>query len=1091
MNPSRWRYGFLITWLFEGAVLAEAPRPTALETAAQMVRVGGASGGVVSVVGATDAELALALAKQGRFVVHVLCADRELCDTMRETIRAAGMYGAVSANVLEGGRLPYTDNLINLVVVDSYAALAKGGPTPQEVLRVLAPLGTACVGTFATEGQAGALLDQLRALGLKGPSILQAGGRWVCFQKPWPADIDEWTHYLHGADGNPVAQDRVVGPPRHYQWIAEPLWLKSHETDSSVSTVVTARGRLFAIVDEAPNSVEGATLPDKWSLVARDAFNGVLLWKVPIRRWGWREWKDTWFTNRPGDFPLDIRQRLVAVGDKVYVTLGYRAPVSELDARTGEVLQTYAGTEGAGEILYHNGKLILPVFVDGQLKVVSVDAGTGKLLWASGKTYRGSAVDYVKFTSPYADLKAPYVAPAANAATDGKTVALLDGTQLVGLDFRTGAEKWHASFPTADADRTAGGANAQDNLWNGTMIVSDGVVPHASPAKLAAFDGETGKLLWAQPKKYIGHLWYEWKEVFVIEGLVWTWSAELDDTTFDVGGKGQHEWWPRSVNGDDLKTGALKKEVPTGPIFRAYHHHRCYRNKATVRYLLASRRGTEYVDLEEGKHTVSNWVRGTCHVGQMPANGLQYVPPHPCTCYIEEKLNGFQALAPASPQGAVSGQPSAQLVRGPVYGQASNPKPGTQDPKSEWSAFRHDSMRTGAVDTQVPDGLAPVWRVRVGTKVSAPIVAAGKLFAALTDEHQVVCLDAADGKQLWAFIAGGRVDSPPTYHNGTVLFGSADGWVYCLRADDGQLVWRFRAAPEERLIGAYGQLESAWPVPGSVLVQEGVAYFVAGRTSELDGGLYLFGVDAATGETRCHTRMAGPDYYVNAAGKLAVRPEEGAPPENADATYDDNFRLPMGSLPDILVGDGTTLYMRSVAFDGELKRKPGRPDLQVRSGLLDDTYFKRTPWNYDGNYANLLAHDSNSVYYIRQFDPLQGLSPTVLFTPGSKGYLLFGKNLGGKSNTWMERVPVRVRAMVLTTGRLFVAGPPDVVDPKDPLGAFEGRKGGLLYAIDCKSGDRATEYQLPSPPVFNGAAAANSRLYVVEEDGSVTCLARG
>ena len=104
----------------------------------------------------------------------------------------------------------------------------------------------------------------------------------------------------------------------------------------TASTLVTAQGRLFAIIDEGPNSLEGPTLPDKWFLVARDAFNGVLLWKVPIRHWGWREWKNTWFTNRPGDFPLNIQKRLVAVDDKVYVTLGYRAPVSQLDARTGE-----------------------------------------------------------------------------------------------------------------------------------------------------------------------------------------------------------------------------------------------------------------------------------------------------------------------------------------------------------------------------------------------------------------------------------------------------------------------------------------------------------------------------------------------------------------------------------------------------------------------------------------------------------------------------------------------------------------------------------------------------------------------------------
>ena len=44
----------------------------------------------------------------------------------------------------------------------------------------------------------------------------------------------------------------VVGPPVNYQWLAGPQWLRCHETDSSVSTLVTSQGRLFVIVDEAP-----------------------------------------------------------------------------------------------------------------------------------------------------------------------------------------------------------------------------------------------------------------------------------------------------------------------------------------------------------------------------------------------------------------------------------------------------------------------------------------------------------------------------------------------------------------------------------------------------------------------------------------------------------------------------------------------------------------------------------------------------------------------------------------------------------------------------------------------------------------------
>jgi len=108
--------------------------------------------------------------------------------------------------------------------------------------------------------------------------------------------------------------------------------------------------------------------------------------------------------------------------------------------------------------------------------------------------------------------------------------------------------------------------------------------------------------------------------------------------------------------------------------------------------------------------------------------------------------------------------------------------------------------------------------------------------------------------------------------------------VYCVRAADGQLVWRFHAAPATTLMGAFGQLESAWPVHGSVLVQNGTAYFAAGRSSQLDGGIYLYGVDAATGRLLHRARLEGPDYTGDG--------------------IKENYKLPMGSLPDVLLSDG-------------------------------------------------------------------------------------------------------------------------------------------------------------------------------------------
>ncbi|UCF16454.1 MAG: PQQ-binding-like beta-propeller repeat protein, partial [Phycisphaerales bacterium] len=806
-------------------------------------------GGICVVLGDDISELAVAISRQGKFVVQVLVPDKAALGRVRMAIRASGRYGPVSADCSTYDYLPYAENLINLIVANDFPNAMAKGLAIGEVFRVLAPLGAAYFGRA----------DSLAAkLAEEGFVVSRAGAR-VKAVKPWPKEIDEWTHYLHDADGNPVANDSVVAPPEHYQWISGPLWLRSHESDSSVRTIVTSCGRLFYIADEAPISLLGDhDLPDKWFLIARDAFNGVPLWKVPIQDWGWRAWKPSWFTPRPGVIPLNIAKRLVAIDDKVYVTLGYKAPVSELDAKTGRILKTYEGTARTGEILYRDGLLILTVLEQDRARVKAVDASSGNTVWTSKDSYGGTITDYYRFSAMHGSVPAAKVDPTLNTATDDKVVALLDGEDIVALDYETGAEKWRTRFPLVEADHNAGRIDALHKLWVGTLIVKDGVVVHASPNQLAAFSAPSGEMLWSQPKKYLQHLWYEWKDVFVIDGLVWTWSAELAREKLQVRGKPSKaaSSFPVSVNGYDLRTGKLARKVPLGKIFKTHHHHRCYRNKATLRYIIASRRGSEFVDLEEGNHSVHNWVRGTCHVGMMPANGLQYAPPHPCVCYIEEKLNGMNVLAPAirSPYRRTGGDRSNRLEKGPAYGQIRDTRDegrGTDD----WPTYRHDSLRSGAAKTKVPNSPQLLWQETIGKKISAPILTDGRIFVSLVAEHHVAALNAADGKRIWESAAGARIDSPPTYHRGTVIFGSADGWVYCLRASDGDLVWRFAAAPQDRRIGAFGQLESAWPVHGSVLVRDGIAYFAAGRSSHLDGGVYVFGLDATTGELRHQTRL--------------------------------------------------------------------------------------------------------------------------------------------------------------------------------------------------------------------------------------------
>jgi outer membrane protein assembly factor BamB len=189
--------------------------------------------------------------------------------------------------------------------------------------------------------------------------------------------------------------------------------------------------------------------------------------------------------------------------------------------------------------------------------------------------------------------------------------------------------------------------------------------------------------------------------------------------------------------------------------------------------------------------------------------------------------------------------------------------------------------------------------------------------------------------------------------------------------------------------------------------------------------------------------------------------------------------------------------MRTQTFSAALEpvKIPPREALErlsAKGGMLDDSLFKRAPWSMGPKvgYARLVVHDDNAIYSVKMFDTLRGLDPAVYFTAGKEGYLLSAadKSAGAREPIWSQRIPVRIAAMAATKGRLVTAGAPDVIDPKDPLGAFEGRKGGVLTMFDSASGEKQWEYTLASPPVFNGMAAADGRLYLAMQDGHVACF---
>jgi outer membrane protein assembly factor BamB len=902
------------------AISVHAQETTDLSrTAGEILDATQVQGGLVVHLGCGDGTLTAALRATDRFQVQGLDRDPANVEKARQYVKSKGVYGAISIDQLSGNRLPYIDNLINLVVAEDL-----NGVDMNEVLRVLVPSGVA---------------------------YIRQGSAWQKTVKPRPKNIDEWTHYLHDSGGNAVAHDDVVGPPKHLQWLGSPRWSRHHDRMASMSAMVSARGRVFYIMDEG--SRISIQTPSKWKLIARDAFNGTILWQQPIETWQSHLWP-----LKSG--PTHLARRLVAIGDRVYVTLGINSPLSALDSATGFVNNTFEGSEGTEEFVISGGVLI-----------AMVNKGKGELADYAPKF--AVVGDQARVAREFAWNEQPRqlmafdlesgkelwkletkVSPLSLAADDD-SVFFHDAAQVVRLDRATGKPLWR----TGQAPRRS---LFTFNFGTRLLLYGDMVLFAGGDRTMRAYAKHDGKEMWSAPHAQSGYQSPE--DLLVAGGLVW--NAPTTRTQ-DSG----------IFTGRDPKTGEAKIEFP--PDVNTYwFHHRCYIAKATDKFILPSRTGIEFVDLKKQEWDINHWVRGGCLYGVMPCNGLVYAPPHNCACYPEAKIYGLNALAPATPSRQISPEATAEnrLTRGPAYGKI-DVKASTSS-AADWPTYRYDNSRGGSTSTPVPAQLQPDWEMRLGGRLSSVVIADGRLYVAQVDQHTLHALDANSGRALWNFTTGGRIDSPPTIDKGRVLFGSADGCVYCLRATDGALAWRFRAAPQDMRLGAFEQIESVWPVHGSVLVQNDDVYFVAGRSNFLDGGLRFIRLRADTGEKISETIIdeRDPETGANIQERLQI------------------LQMPVG-LPDVLSSDGKSIYMRSQQFDLAGKRlglgpysgqapvhgavqKGATAHLFAPMGFLDDTWFHRSYWVYGRSFAG--GH--NGYYQAGKYTP----SGQILVTDESNVY---------------------------------------------------------------------------------------------------------
>ncbi len=971
------------------------------KTAGDILQMSGAQGGLIVDLACGNGELLAAFAGQGKFLAHGLTTEAATAASIHERLADKGLAGVAGAEALPLDRLPYANNMVNVLVGDDLPRLIKKGVKLSEIFRVLRPYGSACLGVPADARKD--IEMQLTKAGIKDYRFEQKSRLWLVLNKPLPAGMDGWTHWNHGPDGNPVSQDQLIERPNQIQWITGQRWGDRRLGDiagrGGAVGVRTAGGRNYYIM-----GAEGAFSKTGYQLVARDAFNGVMLWFQNIK---------------------DLNKRLVVAADKE-VYLDRAGEIVALDGATGKLLRTYGKVDRCKDLLLADGVL---VSFDSK-GARAFDVATGKQKWSNSKATR-----------------------AGSPVIKGGKAFFTSGGGITCLDMKNGELKWNK--------RVRGGIlfAFDDKLLTRT---SKKGVQTKYGLRYTAISAKDGAEVWSYScDRPSGR----YTEAYLAGGLIWI--------------QGHHDRKARKTEGFHNKKGGLSYKfdglnLKTGEVSRSFLapvmlQYACYPHYATDRFHLGIR-PVYFTEWKTAKVTRFEATRQACQsncgLGYGMFYGL-YTASTMCNC-IRPAMSGVSAFT--SDGKTINGEVPIDGQGRLVKGLAAAPESASAPDSGDWPMYRRDMRRAAAVAAEIPARqLAVAWRrplLPAGSaaagkanalrsdwtlnevcsdSITQATVAEGKVFVSLTHTRQIVAMGQKDGKVAWKFRAPARVDAPPTIHKGLCLFGCNDGWVYCLRADNGKLVWRFRAAPAHRRVVAYGQVESAWPVLGGVLVVGDRACVIAGRTTETDGGLYVHALDVKTGKPLWSKRCVKPDDGAIGGWNLRGMGRDYVGPA------------------DVLVSNGAMVGIaghRGGCFSLESGRK-------ASSGSLPHFGWNRS------QHAQVMK---------TQYPPMatargQACRPTAYRDRKTKKRHYFISMLG--RGGWKIELPVPklLDAVAIAGGTVMAA-------VSDGPNAAAGE----LRLLSVKDGSVLATHTLPAAPAFDGVSVAGGKVYVALQDGSIMCF---
>ena len=782
--------------------------------------------GVCSVLGAKDATLALEIARTGDFYVHLIEPDKStVAASVLDRLDVEGLYGkAILAEPLPIDPLPYVDNTIDALFLTHLKKADLSGVSVPEVLRVLRPNGLAFLGSRNESGDdltVVDLQDWLEETGAEDFSVYKDEfGVWAAITKPPIEGVDDWTHWEHTPDNNPVSTDEVIKAPYMTQFLAEPYYI------AMPAITTAAGGRTFI----AMGHIAHHKREEPWlnTLLARNGYNGTVLW-----------------TRKLPDGYLVHRSAFIATDDVFYMIDPSGNGVLMLEPETGDEIGRIRPRRHRGDwkwIAIEDGVLYALVGKEKDDDETTVVRSTISH-WSWNELSKGYYTDRVPWGF---------------------------GTELLAYDLASQRILW---------DR-----EEAEEIDSRGMVVGDGKMFFYMPdSHVSCLSTKTGEIVWTNEDPKVRELIEEEGKgltstpgfrsncfsIYTPEALVFQAQTRMNVVALSTK-DGEMLWTHKKTSNNpnlmyldgklivgigpngstvvmDPVTGEIEEDL-------GFEKRSCARLTATPDSLFVRGMpdGLTRFDRETKEIQFNAAFRPSCNDGMVPANGLLYTGPWLCDCNLT--LMGRIALCSADDfkfDVEVKDEDRLETAREDLTQVAE-----LEMKENDWPTYRGSNSRNAAVDVDLPDRVSRVWEYVPNSpnKPTAPVCTGDLVFVA-GDDGKVRAIDASTGMPVWVYRTAGAIISPPTIWNGRAYVGSGDGFVYCLEAATGNLLWRFRASPTERRMMVYGNLSSTWPVNSGVLIHDGIAYAAAGIIDY--DGTYVYALDAVTGKLKWCNSSSG------------------------------------------------------------------------------------------------------------------------------------------------------------------------------------------------------------------------------------------